>query len=135
METISNLMNHPVVCTKDTRISEIKHLLKKYDYDEILVVDSSQEMNPLGRVSLSDMEKEDVDENVGENRNPSDFSALECMRKLEAVVLEDSSVDECLNILRTSDLESLPVVDLNGHLKGVVNRRDLEMQLVSKLLH
>ncbi len=131
METISNLMSHPIVCTKDTRIAEIKHLLKKYDYDEILVVDSNYLMHPIGLLGPNDVENDEIN-NLSV---PSNRSAEECMRKIEAVVLENSSIDECLNVLRGNDIDSLPVVDLSGHLKGVIYKKDLEEQLISRFLH
>lgn len=119
MNFVSELMTtNPVLCTSDMRISEIKHLLKKYDYDEILVVDSLIEKYPLGLVSLADMNKLEIEE----VEMPSDVSAIECMRKIPSVVLNTSSIEECLNIMRDSLVERIPVVDLNGHLEGIIEK-------------
>ena len=62
MNTITDLMNvNPELCTSDMRVSEIKYLLKKYDYDEMIVVDSIDKKNLVGLVSLADMESISVE--------------------------------------------------------------------------
>ena len=119
MNTITDLMNtNPELCTSDMRVSEIKYLLKKYDYDEMIVVDSIDKKNPVGLVSLADMESISVEE----AEIPSDVSAVECMRKIPAVILNTSSIEECMNIMRDNHLKSIPVVNLNGHFEGIIGR-------------
>lgn len=119
------MMTDPVLCTSDMRVAEIKYLLKKYNYDEMLVVDSLEEKHPIGLVSLADMdlpEIEDVD-------MPSDVSALECMREIPAVVLDSSTLEECLNVMRANHLERIPVVDLNGHFEGIIEKDQIAKTL------
>ena len=119
MNLVTDLMNvNPVLCTSDMRVAEIKYLLKKYDYDEMIVVDSLIGKSPIGLVSLSDMDNDDIEE----AEMPSDVSALECMRKIPSVVLNTSTLDECLNIMRDSRVERIPVVDFNGHLEGIIEK-------------
>lgn len=123
MNTVTDLMNaNPVLCTADMRVAEVKYLLKKYDYDEIVVVDSIDKKNPIGLLCLNDMESEYVEE----AEMPSDVSALECMRKISAVILNTSSLEECMNIMRDNHLERIPVVDLNGHFEGIVVRNNIK---------
>lgn len=112
------MMTDPIVCTSDMRVAEIKYLLKKYDYDEMLVVDSLKEKHPIGLVSLADMDLPDIEG----AEIPSDVSALECMREIPAVVLDSSTLEECLNVMRANHLDRIPVVDLNGHFEGIVER-------------
>lgn len=112
------MMTDPIVCTTDMRVAEIKYLLKKYDYDEILVVDSLKEKHPVGVISLADMDLPEV----MERGIPSDVSALECMREIPAVVLDSSTLEECLNVMRSNHMERIPVVDLYGHVEGIVER-------------
>lgn len=119
MNLVTDVMDtNPVLCTSDMRVAEIKYLLKKYDYEEILVVDSLDEKHPIGFVSLADMDDPDIEH----ADIPSDVSALECMRKIPAVMLDSSTLDECLNVMRANHLERIPVVDLNGHFEGIVER-------------
>ena len=119
MNLVTDVMvTNPILCTSDMRVAEIKYLLKKYDYDEILVVDSLDAKRPIGLVSLADMDAPDIEQ----ADIPSDVSAVECMREIPAVVLDSSTVEECLNIMRANHLERIPVVDLNGHFEGIVER-------------
>lgn len=115
------MVTNPVLCTPDMRVAEIKYLLKKYDYDEILVVDSLDTKHPVGLVSLADMDLPEIEH----ADMPSDVSALECMREIPAVVLDSSTLEECLNVMRANHLERIPVVDLNGHFEGLVERDDI----------
>lgn len=122
MNLVTDVMiMNPVLCTTDMRVAEIKYLLKKYDYEEILVVDSLETKNPVGLVSLADMDVQDIEQ----AEIPSDVSALECMRKIPSVILNSSTLEECLNIMRDGQLERIPVVDLNGHLEGIVERNKI----------
>jgi len=119
MNLVTDVMvTYPVLCTSDMRVAEIKYLLKKYDYEEILVVDSLDTKHPVGLVSLADMDAPDVKQ----ADIPSDVSALECMREVPAVVLDSSTLEECLNVMRANHLDRIPVVDLNGHFEGMVER-------------
>jgi CBS domain-containing protein len=119
------MMTDPVLCTSDMRVAEIKYLLKKYDYDEMLVVDSLEEKHPIGLVSLADMDLPEIEE----AEIPSDVSALECMREIPAVVLDSSTLEECLNIMRANHLERIPVVDLNGHFEGIIEKDQIAKTL------
>lgn len=122
MNLVTDVMvTNPVLCTPDMRVAEIKYLLKKYDYDEILVVDSLDTKHPVGLVSLADMDLPEIEQ----ADMPSDVSALECMREIPAVVLDSSTLEECLNVMRANHLERIPVVDLNGHFEGLVERDDI----------
>jgi CBS domain-containing protein len=120
------MMTDPVLCTSDMRVSEIKYLLKKYDYDEMLVVDSLEKKHPIGLVSLADMDLPEIEE----AEMPSDVSALDCMREIPAVVLDSSTLEECLNVMRANHLDRIPVVDLNGHFEGII-----EKDQIAKILY
>jgi CBS domain-containing protein len=120
MNTVIDIMNHNTIfCTSDTRVAEVKHLLKKYDYDEILVLDSIEKKHPIGLISLDDMETQEAEE----SEIPSDVSAEECMRTIPAVILDNSTLAESLNVMRANHMERIPVVDLNGHFAGMLEKR------------
>lgn len=119
------MMTDPILCTSDMRVAEIKYLLKKYDYKEMLVVDSLDEKHPIGLVSLEDMDLPDI-----ENADiPSDVSAIECMREIPAVVLDSSTLEECMNVMRANHLERIAVVDLNGHFEGIIEKDQIAKSL------
>lgn len=122
MHSINEIMRHePMYCTPETRIAEIKHLLKKYDFEEILVVDNEKEKHPIGFISMEDVSGPAIEESA----IPSDMSAIECMRSMPAVICENSSFEECLSVMRANHMNRIPVVDLNGHIAGMVEREEL----------
>lgn len=122
MNAVNEIMNHdPMFCTPETRIAEIKHLLKKYDFDEILVVDNEAEKHPIGFVGLDDVSGPAIEGSA----LPSDMSAVECMRSMPAVVFENSTWEECLNVMRANHMDRIPVVDLDGHMAGLIERAEL----------
>ena len=127
MQTILEVMNHnPIVCTADTRVAEVKHLMKKYDYEEILVLDSVEDRRPIGLISLKDMQTEDAEE----AEIPSDVSAAECMRAIPAVVSEMSSLNDSLTVMRENFLERIAVVDLSGHFTGLLEKKNVTSVLM-----
>ena len=127
MNLVTDLMlRNPVLCTPDMRVAEIKYLIKKYDYDEILVIDSFDQKHPVGLVSLKDMDEVEFTE----AKIPSDVSAMECMRQIPAVVLDSSTLDECLNVMRANHMERIPVVDINGHFEGIIEREQITRKLI-----
>lgn len=108
-------------CTTDTRIAEIKYLMKKYDYEEILVVDTVIGKRPVGVISEEDMEGEFIEK----SEIPSDVSAAECMRSVPSVISEESSLEECLRAMEESHMSHLPVVDEAGHYIGNITKRNI----------
>lgn len=49
---------------------------------------------------------------------------IDIMRKQYRFLTEDASIDEAIEIVQQYDLEMVPIVDLNGHLKGVFTAED-----------
>lgn len=114
----------PAYCTADTRIAEIKYLMKKYDYEEILVVDTVIGKRPVGVIHEEDMEGEDIEN----SEIPSDTSALDCMTPIVSSIREDASLEQCLLAMRESHMSRMPVIDSEGHYVGIVEMDDLLMK-------
>jgi predicted transcriptional regulator len=114
---VTDFMNHdPIIVTPATIITEIKYLLSKYDLDELVVVDD--EKHPVGIVGRSDVETEEI-ENM---EIPSDVSAMECMRKIPTVAMNNTTLEESLNVMRANHIDSLIIIDGNGKLEGTINQ-------------
>jgi predicted transcriptional regulator len=121
---VKDFMNHDPVCvTQATRIAEIKYLLSKYDLEEVYVVDEKK--HPIGVVSFSDIETDEIDS----QEIASDVCADECMRQIPAVVMNNSSLEESLNVMRNNHVDSLIVVDGNGYLQGIITKN-----IITKIL-
>ncbi len=114
---VTDFMNHdPMYVTSSTRIAEIKYLLSKYDLDELVVVDDNK--YPIGIVAFNDVETDEIEG----MSIPSDTSAIECMRQIPSVVMNNSTLEESLNVMRLNHMDSIVVVDGNGKLEGTINQ-------------
>ena len=114
---VTEFMNRdPICCIGSTRIGEIKFLLSKYDLSELVVVDDNK--CPIGVVGFSDVETDEI-ENM---EIPSDVSAIECMRQIPAVVMNNSTLEESMNVMRANHMDNVIVVDGNGHLEGLIKK-------------
>lgn len=114
---VTDFMNRePVYVTGSTRIAEIKYLLSKYDLNELVVVDDHK--FPIGVVALSDVETDEIED----LDIPSNMSAIECMREIPSVVMNNATLEESLNVMRLNHMDSIPVVDGNGKLEGTINQ-------------
>jgi CBS domain-containing protein len=121
MTQVSDVMaKDQVYCTSDTRIAEIKHLMKKYNYEEIVVVDTVVGKHPIGVIHEEDVTSDEVEHSA----LPSDISAKECMVSVSSVQ-ENSSVEECLLAMEESHKSRLPVVNQAGQFVGVVSLNDI----------
>lgn len=119
MNVLEVMNQDPIVCTADMRVAEIKYLLKKYEYDELVVLDSSEDRHPIGVIALKDMDTDEAEH----SDIPSDVSAVDCMRSIPAVIYQTTSLEESLNVMRLNDMDQVAVVDLNGHFTGVINKK------------
>lgn len=128
MESIYNYISRPISVTLDTRLSEIRHILKKYDINELVVLDSPDGHKPLGIIKAQNTEFEGEIE-IGDK--PYDESAKDLMVKVNAVVMPHASVEECLNIMRQHDIEIIPVVDSEGEFVGTINKNNI----IHRILH
>ncbi len=108
-------------CVPETRAPDMKYLMKKYNYDDLLVVDNMNEQHLIGVIhssALSDDALKDV-------LHPFDVSAKSRMEKIPAIVTQNSTIEECLELMERNHMSLLPVIDNNGHCCGIVKREDL----------
>ncbi len=109
------------VCTVDTVTPDVKFLIKRYDYDDLLVVDNMRQKNFVGVVhaeSVSDEALQHVDHAV-------EMRAKEFMVGPPPVLDKKATVQECLAVMEESHLRTLPVMDEMGKCVGVVKKVDL----------
>lgn len=108
-------------CVPETRAPDMKYLMKRYNYDDLLVVDNMQEKHLIGVVHESAIS----DETLKNVIHPFDITAKSCMEKIPATVTRTSSIDECLKLMEKSHMSLLPVVDNDGQCCGIVKKEDL----------
>lgn len=110
---------NPEFCTLETRVPDIKYLMKKYDYNEMAVVNS--EHVPVGVISLEAVSDEALEEYV----HPINLKAAERMKPIAAVVRKETSLEDCLKIMESNHMTTIPVVDNEGRYCGIINKADI----------
>lgn len=111
MDRVSEVMFKEFVCCSPmSKLEEPKILMEKYHCSKIPVVDKNRMI--IGSISKADLEKD------GHN-------VIECMSKSTRAVEEDSTVDECLKLMILNNIEQVPVIDKQGHYRGIVTEKQL----------
>ncbi len=119
------IVYHPEFCTLETSVSDLKYILSKYNYDELVIVDLDH--HPLGIVT-----KEAIsDEALMSTTKPFNFNinAQKIMQTVSATAPSDISPEECLKIMQKNHLTAIPVVNQIGQCIGVVREFDLENKI------
>ncbi len=120
MTQVSDVMkNNLEFCVAETRVPDILYLMKKYDYQDIFVVDNK--LIPIGIIHEDALS----DERLQNILHPFDVKAAECMEDISATISKDSTIEEGLAILNNVHKMALPVVDKDGHICGMVKKTDL----------
>lgn len=108
-------------CTPETVTPDMKYLMKRYDYDDLLVVDNMRDQHLVGVVHSEDVSDEALKNEV----HPFQMRAKNFMLSAPPVVKRDASVQDCLKVMEESHVRILPVVDDGGKCCGVVKKTDL----------
>ncbi|HET7285035.1 MAG TPA: CBS domain-containing protein, partial [Nitrososphaeraceae archaeon] len=69
---------------------------------------------------------------ISEDKGLDTMSAKEVMTSNPAVVNQDATVDEIIDILYRKRIDMLPVVEEDGRLIGVVSRQDILMEKLNE---
>lgn len=109
------------VCTVDTVTPDVKYLLKRYDYDDLLVVDNMRDKNFVGVIHSEDVS----DEALKNELHPFEMKAQNFMDISPVTVDRKATVQECLKLMNETKLRTLPVMDESGHCLGVIKKNDL----------
>ncbi|MDD4974548.1 MAG: CBS domain-containing protein [Bacteriovorax sp.] len=126
MSQVSEVMKtHLEFCNPETRVPDLKYIIKKYDYDEVVIEDSDR--HPLGIVNGEAVS----DEALKNKLHPFDVRAGNLMTRISVNVRKDASIEECLKLMDSNQITVMPVVDEQGHCLGVVKKKDL----ISELRH
>ena len=140
---VSDIMTREVITvTKDTSLKEAAGLLAKFRVHGLPVVDENNKI--VGIVSESDFFTKDssniflptfLDFIGGKGLNPSgetDYSGMEKKTKIEDImttgcftVRPDLSVEDLIKIIQEKNFNSMPVVDNQGTLIGIVSIMDV----------
>lgn len=108
-------------CTPETVTPDVKYLLKRYDYDDLLVVNNMRELRLVGVVHASSVS----DEALKNQLHPFEMRAKNFMDGVPPSVDKNVSIEECLRVMNENHLSLLPVIDETGKCCGIVKKADL----------
>jgi CBS domain-containing protein len=113
----------PTCCTPETGLQEVAQMMVKCDCGCIPVVDTADSKMPIGMITDRDI----TCRVVAQGRNPLDLTARDAMTATVVSVTPDTSFEECLNVMETSQIRRVAVVDENGCLCGIVAQADVAL--------
>lgn len=119
---VSDIMtDHPASCTPDTGLHEVAHMMVEKDCGEIPVLESEKNPRPVGVITDRDI----TCRSVAEGKNPLEMNAEDVMTPMVVSVTQDTTLEECCDIMEENQIRRLPVVDQNGHICGMVAQADV----------
>ena len=68
---------------------------------------------------------------VLKGRSSKDTSVREIMTPSPITITRDTSVEEAMRIMRDNRIRHVPVIDLKGHVAGVLSMRDLNESILA----
>jgi IMP dehydrogenase len=111
----SVIIEEPYTIWPTATMADAKRLMQEKGVSGLLVVDTNKKL--LGILTARDLLFEDNDLNrVSELMTP--------MKSLHTASA-DASIDEARQVLRKYKLEKLPLVDEEGHLRGLITSKDM----------
>ncbi len=87
--------------------------------NEIMVVDTILEKHLVGKIYGNDISAKSVDQSV----SPSALNAEQVMKPVGVTMRETATEKECLRLMDLNQIDSLAIVDDEGHLCGIYNRQ------------
>lgn len=112
---------NPACCTPDTSLQEVAKMMVDRDCGEIPVVESKDNLKPVGVVTDRDI----TCRTVAEGKNPLELTAGDCMSTSCVTVSQEASVEDCCKLMEESQIRRMPVVDESGCCCGMVAQADI----------
>jgi len=127
--TIDQIMSQDVVCVApDTALMEIRKVLRERGFHHLIVLDEDDTL--VGVISDRDVLRlisPFLDTFTESQRDVRTLSrpASEIMRTDPITARPDTSIKDAADQLLDNDISSLPVIDDDDHLCGIVTTKDL----------
>ncbi len=111
----------PACCTAETSLQEVAQIMVDHDCGCVPVVDSEESKIPVGMITDRDI----TTRVVAEGKNPLDLTAADAMTSTVVSVTPETSIEECCNVMESSQIRRVAVVDANGSCCGIVAQADI----------
>ncbi len=90
----------------------------------IPVVEDNKNQKPVGMITDRDI----TIRTVADGKNPLEMTVGDVMSKNVITVTDDSSVEECCNLMEKNQVRRVAVVDENGGCCGIVAQADIAIK-------
>ncbi len=114
---VSTLMDHGPRGKEDSSVIDIAKLMVDAGKRAVAIVNDSE--NLMGIITSTDIVK-----NISKIINPSEYKVMDIMSYEPITVNENDDVDKAIKAMRELDEFSLPVVNDDGKLTGIINIDD-----------
>lgn len=134
--TVLKIMSSPVECLRpDMKLSEARRILTESNFHHLPVVEESSKV--VGIISSTDLlqiscEAYGVEGEQMDSVLDRQFKLTEVMKE-PVVVNQNDTIRHAAEILAAGKIHSLPVVDDDGKLHGIITSTDLIGFLVGQL--
>jgi CBS domain-containing protein len=111
----------PACCTPENNVQEAAQIMVEHDCGEIPVVESKDNMQPLGVITDRDI----TCRVVARGRNPTQTRVHDAMSSPAVTVKAETGIDDCCRVLEENQIRRVPVVDESGRCCGMVSQADI----------
>lgn len=115
------MTSKPICCTPKTNLKTVAEMMLEHDCGEIPVVNNETDLKPIGVITDRDI----VCRAVAQGKNPLKGMAREYMTEPCVTVDLEATVEDCCKVLEKNKIRRLPVVDEQGHCRGIVSQADI----------
>lgn len=117
------MTKNPACCTADAGLQEVAQMMVDHDCGCIPVVDDNKSKVPVGMITDRDI----TCRIVAKGKNPLDLTAGDAMTSTVISVTPETSVEECCNLMESSQIRRVAVVDESGACCGIVAQADIAL--------
>lgn len=122
MKNLSDIMTTEVSCAyPETSIQDVSKLMVENHCGEIPIVESKSKKRIVGVLTDRDI----VCRTLGVGKNPMTSFARDCMTSHVISVNKNTTIHDCIQLMRDNKIRRLPVVNENKELCGMVSLADL----------
>ncbi len=121
MKITDIMTKDPTCCTKDNTLQEVAKMMNDNDCGCIPVVENEDSKKPVGVITDRDI----TCRTVAEGKNPLELKVGDAMTANVETVKQDTSVEDCCNLMEEKQIRRVVVVDNDGKCCGIVAQADI----------
>ncbi|PYJ49296.1 MAG: CBS domain-containing protein [Verrucomicrobia bacterium] len=115
------MTTNPACCMPENSVEEAAQMMVKHDCGEIPVVESKNNLKPIGVITDRDI----TCRVVATSKNPKQTRVRDAMSSSPVTVKPETSIEDCCRLLEKNQIRRVPVVDQTGRCCGMVSQADI----------